>query len=99
MTATKTQTLWMHPADAAAADLHEGEQVVAFNERGGVEFTLHITEKTAPHQVVAEAVWWIARGHGDRSINALTSQRLADKGGGSTFYDVCVSVAKKSRAR
>lgn len=99
LTATKTQTLWMHPADAAAANLHEGEQVVAFNERGGVEFTLHITEKTAPHQVVAEGVWWIARGHGDRSINALTSQRLADKGGGSTFYDVCVSVAKKSRAR
>ena len=45
-------------------------------------------------QVVSEGLWWIERCPGDRSVNALTSQRLSDKGRGSTFYNVRVNVRK-----
>lgn len=91
----KTALLWMHPADAARLGLGEGDAVIGWNELGAVEFGLHITNKTAIGHVVTEGVWWISRGRGTRSVNALTSQRLADKGGGSTFYDVRINVRKK----
>ena len=42
--------------------------------------------------VVAEGVWWAVHAPGDRTVNALTSQRLTDLGGGSTFYDNRVDV-------
>jgi hypothetical protein len=41
---------------------------------------------------VAEGVWWLNHCPGPRSVNALTSQRLTDQGGGSTFYDNTVDV-------
>jgi hypothetical protein len=41
---------------------------------------------------VAEGVWWLCRAPGKRSVNALTSQRLTDRGAGSTFYDTKVNV-------
>jgi hypothetical protein len=42
--------------------------------------------------VVAEGVWWLAFAPGQRTVNALTSQRLTDQGAGSTFYDNGVDV-------
>jgi hypothetical protein len=44
--------------------------------------------------VVAEGVWWLAFAPGNRSVNALTSQRLTDLGEGSTFYDNRVDVRR-----
>jgi anaerobic selenocysteine-containing dehydrogenase len=37
-------------------------------------------------------VWWLEHAPGNRSVNALTSQRLTDRGEGSTFYDNTVDV-------
>jgi hypothetical protein len=41
---------------------------------------------------VAEGVWWTAHAPGGRNVNALTSQRLTDGPGGSTFYDNRIDV-------
>ncbi|HMK51467.1 MAG TPA: molybdopterin dinucleotide binding domain-containing protein, partial [Thermodesulfobacteriota bacterium] len=70
----------------------EGDLVVAFNQLGEVSFILRVTPKTPPGVVVAEGVWWLSQCPGPRSVNALTSQRLTDQGGGSTFYDNTVDV-------
>jgi hypothetical protein len=43
-------------------------------------------------------VWWRRFAPGDRTVNALTSQRLTDRGGGSTFYDNRVDVRANERA-
>lgn len=94
LTRSGTMVLFMHPSDAARQQLCEGERVIAWNDRGKAAFTLHITERTAPGQVVSEGVWWIEHCPGDRSVNVLTSQRLSDKGQGSTFYDVRVHVKR-----
>jgi anaerobic selenocysteine-containing dehydrogenase len=88
--------LQMNPADAAARGLGDGERVVAWNELGEVIFHLSLTAKVPAGLVVAEGVWWLAFAPGDRSVNALTSQRLTDLAGGSTFYDNRVDVRPAS---
>jgi len=85
-------TLQMNPADATAKGLTDGARAVAFNTRGEVTFILKVSAKVPPGVVVAEGVWWLKNAPGDRSINALTSQRLTDKAAASTFYDTKVDV-------
>jgi len=51
-----------------------------------------VTDKVPSGVVVAEGVWWLEHCPGPRSVNALTSQRLTDRGAGSTFYDNTVDV-------
>jgi anaerobic selenocysteine-containing dehydrogenase len=84
--------LWMHPADAQARSLSPGERVLAWNELGEATFTLVVTEDAPPGAVVAPGVFWLEHAPGLRNVNALTSQRLTDEGGGSTFYDNRVDV-------
>jgi anaerobic selenocysteine-containing dehydrogenase len=84
--------LMMNPQDAGVRDLKDGQGVTAYNAIGEAQFLLHCTPKVPPGVVVAEGVWWLEFAPGNRSINALTSQRLTDRGGGSTFYDNRVEV-------
>lgn len=92
LTKSNKMLLQMNPNDAAKIGLADGQRVLAANERGEVIFTLKVTGKVPEGVVVAEGLWWIEHAPGNRSINALTSQRLTDKGKGSTFYDVKVNV-------
>lgn len=89
-----TMALMMNPADAAAKKLLDDQQVAVFNERGEVVFTLQLTERVPSGIVVAEGVWNLDQGFNGRTVNALTSQRLTDRAGGSTFYDTKVDVRK-----
>jgi len=84
--------LQMNPDDAERKGMKEGDSVIAFNQLGEVSFILHVTPKVPSGVVVAEGIWWLNQCPGPRSVNALTSQRLTDQGGGSTFYDNTVDV-------
>nr|WP_279342491.1 molybdopterin oxidoreductase family protein [Geotalea sp. SG265] len=84
--------LKMNPLDAEQKELLDGATVCARNDLGEVIFTLSVTPKVPRGVVVAEGVWWLPFTPGSRSVNALTSQRLTDKGEGSTFYDNRVEV-------
>jgi anaerobic selenocysteine-containing dehydrogenase len=84
--------LKLAPAEAAARGLADGQRVEAFNERGLAVFLLRVTGAVPPGVAVAEGVFWLAHAPGDRNVNALTSQRLTDQAGGSTFYDNRVEV-------
>jgi len=88
----KRMTLKMNHVDAASHGLIDGQRVIAYNERGEAIFYLTITQRVPSGIVVAEGVWWLSRAPGKRSVNALTSQRLTDRGAGSTFYDTKVNV-------
>jgi len=88
----KTMVLRMNPADAEAKGMKEDDSVIVFNQLGEVSFRLHVTPKVPSGVVVAEGIWWLEHAPGQRSVNALTSQRLTDRGGGSTFYDNTVDV-------
>jgi anaerobic selenocysteine-containing dehydrogenase len=90
--------LQMNPSDAESKGLRDGERVSAFNDLGEVSFILRITPRVPQAVVVAEGIWWLAHCPGDRSVNALTSQRLTDMGGGSTFYNNTVDLRKELSA-
>jgi anaerobic selenocysteine-containing dehydrogenase len=89
--------LQMNLSDAGRKGLQDGERVSAVNDLGEVSFILRLTSNVPGGIVVAEGIWWLTHCHGDRSVNALTSQRLTDRGGGSTFYDNTVDVRKELR--
>jgi anaerobic selenocysteine-containing dehydrogenase len=86
--------LMMNPADAEARNLSDGERVTAWNNLGEVAFFLKVSAAVQPGVAVAEGVWWLEFAPGKSSVNALVSQRLTDRGGGSTFYDNGIDVRK-----
>jgi len=47
-----------------------------------------------PGVACAPAIRWPRRAPGRRNVNALTSQRLTDAGGGPVFYSCLVEVEK-----
>ncbi|MBP2636697.1 MAG: fdhF 1 [Firmicutes bacterium] len=92
LTKTNKMLLQINPHDAAKIEIADGQLVLAYNERGEVTFTAKVSDKVPGGVVVAEGLWWLEHAPGNRSVNALTSQRLTDKAQGSTFYDVKVNV-------
>jgi len=86
--------LKMNEADAARKGLEDGERVTAWNDLGAVDFLLEISAGVPAGIAVAEGVWWIEFAPGKRTVNALVSQRLTDRGNGSTFYDNRIDVRK-----
>jgi anaerobic selenocysteine-containing dehydrogenase len=86
--------LLMNRDDAAARNLVDGEMVTAWNSLGEVPFFLKVSDGVQRGVAVAEGVWWLEFAPGERSVNALVSQRLTDQGGGSTFYDNRIDVRK-----
>ncbi len=84
--------LLMNPKDAEAKHLLNGQKVVAFNERGEVQFILKFATTVPQGVVVSEGLFASEAMPGGWSVNALTSQRLTDRAEGSTLYDVKVDV-------
>lgn len=84
-------TLEMHPADARARGVCDGDQVRAFNSRGEIVLQARVDGSVSPG-VVAARLDWARFGAGARNINVLTSEKLADMGNAATFYSVCVEV-------
>ena len=83
----------VHPAEAERLGLRAGGMVVASNELGAVTFSLKTTKRVPPGIAVADGVYWLSDAPGKSTINALTSQRLTDRGHGSTFYDTKVDLS------
>jgi len=90
------QTLRLSPADAAARGLADGQRVTGFNALGEVSFVLEVTDAVPSGIAVAEGVHSLQQGNA-RNVNGLTSQRIADTGGGSTFYDNRIDVRAEAR--
>ena len=93
MEARTNQRLEIHPADAAARNLADGDPVRIFNDRGSLQLTAMLNPRLPPGVVAARLDW--AKLHPDGvNVNALTSERLTDIGTGATFYSTLVEVTK-----
>ncbi len=93
MEARTNQRLEMHPEDAHARNLDEGDRVQVCNDRGTLHLTLMLNA-SLPAGVVATRLDW-AKLHPDgANSNVLTSERLTDIGAGATFYSALVEVVK-----
>jgi anaerobic selenocysteine-containing dehydrogenase len=89
-----TATLHIESADAAARGISTGDQVRVYNDRGTCLLRAQVDGVVRPGVVCAPSVRWAKMAPDHRSGNALTSERLTDKGGGPTFYSCLVQVEK-----
>jgi anaerobic selenocysteine-containing dehydrogenase len=88
----------MHPHDALARGIGDGDYVRVYNARGSYTLRVRVNGKPRPGVVVAPSVWWKKHAPDGRNANNVTSQRTTDLGGGATFYDCRVQVERVERA-
>ncbi|MGE5357591.1 MAG: molybdopterin-containing oxidoreductase family protein [Bacteroidales bacterium] len=90
----RRHTLDMHPDDAAARHLKNGDRASAWNDRGRLDnLVVRIVAGLRPGVVhVLEG-----RSHkDDPDVNALTDDGVTDMGHGAVFYDCRVEVAARA---
>jgi anaerobic selenocysteine-containing dehydrogenase len=90
----KEPRLDIHPDDALARGIANGERVRVFNDRGSYTLKAAVSDRARPGVVVAPSVWWRKLSPDGRNANDLTSQAVADMGGAATYYDCLVEVAR-----
>ena len=90
----QTATLHLNAADAAPRGIHNSDQVRVFNDRGDVVLLARVDDSVPAGVAAAPSVRWGKRAPGRRNVNAVTSPRLTDAGGGPTFYSCLVEVER-----
>lgn len=85
-------TLRIHPIDAEARNIRSGQWVRISNERGWCRLVAEVTADVRSGVLATTTVWWPSFSPDQRNVNQTTSDRLADFGGGSTFYTNLVHV-------
>ena len=90
----QTSTVKIHQRDAAPRGISTGDQVRLFNDRGSCLLMARIDASVPPGVVCAPSTRWAKKAPASRNVNALTSERLTDFGGGPTFYSCLVEVEK-----
>jgi len=85
-------TLIIHPRDAEARGVSDGDRVRVFNDRGACGLTAHIDAAVRPGVVVGAGLWWSSAYAGGGNANHTTPDFPADMGGGSSFNTNLVQV-------
>ncbi len=83
----------LHPHDAAARCIRDGQWVCIFNDRGQFRARARVGEAVRPGVAATQGLWWMRYAPDGVNCNATTSSRLTDFGGGATFFDNLVEVA------
>jgi anaerobic selenocysteine-containing dehydrogenase len=83
----------LHPADAAARGVYDGNEVRVFNSRGSFVCAARVSDDAPRGVVVAPMGWWNSDYRDGLSGQATTSQRLTALGNAPTFNDNRVEVA------
>lgn len=75
----------IHPSDAEARRISQGDMVIVENRRGWCSLRAVVTEAVRPGVVVSPKGRWSRQGNG-RNINWTTPDALGDMAGQSTFH-------------
>ena len=86
--------LLMHPDDAAARRLQDGDPVRIYNERGEVRCNLRVGPWIRPGTVSLPKGLWRRHTANGYTTNVLAPDTLTDLGGGACFNDARVEVAR-----
>ena len=81
----------LHPCDAQARGIRDGDAVRLFNSRGEIRLRARVDGAVQPGVVAATLNWAKLTPQGT-NINSLTSEKLTDMGNSATFYSVLVEV-------
>jgi anaerobic selenocysteine-containing dehydrogenase len=90
----KRPTIELNSEDAAKRNISDGDAVRVWNERGSCNLNARISDRVMPGVAVALSIWWNKLSPGGVNVNQTASQALTDLGGGATFYDNLVEVAR-----
>ncbi len=83
----------VNPVDAAPLGIADGAHIVVASDVGSIVRKVIVSEDTLPGVVVALGQWWPKLSPDGRGLNEITSERLTDLGGGSTFGNQVVRIA------
>jgi anaerobic selenocysteine-containing dehydrogenase len=83
----------VHPVDADRFGLLDGRPARLVSRYGAIQRLVRVSTDARQGTVVALGLWWPKLAPDGKGLNDLTSERLTDLGGGSTFGNVAVSVA------
>jgi anaerobic selenocysteine-containing dehydrogenase len=83
----------LHPEDAAARGLRDGEDVTVFSERGEVRLRLRISDEVGPGVVFVPGQRPAAEA-GGTTVNMLCDTRYADLGEGATYQSTRLDVRR-----
>ncbi len=84
----------MHPTDANARGIGDGDLVRVFNDRGSMQARARVSDRARTGLVVGLSIWWKKLSPDGRNANEVTSQALTDLGNAATFYDCLVEVER-----
>ena len=79
--------LMIHPEDACALDIADGEKVILGNDRGEVRLHVRLFDGVRRGVVIAESVFPNASFEDGRGINTLTGADAIAPFGGAAFHD------------
>jgi anaerobic selenocysteine-containing dehydrogenase len=80
-------TVLIHPDDAAAAGIRDGDRVVLGNARGEVRLHARLFDGVRRGVLIAESIWPNASFQDGRGINTLTGADAIAPFGGAAFHD------------
>ncbi|WP_433136358.1 molybdopterin-containing oxidoreductase family protein [Actinomadura nitritigenes] len=81
----------VHPDDAAARGLADGQRVRVGNDRGSFEAVLRVTDQVRPGVAATSKGHW-PKFAGGSNANAVVDERATDLGGGPVFHDTRVEI-------
>jgi anaerobic selenocysteine-containing dehydrogenase len=84
--------LEIHPDDARARGIGDGQRVRVFNDRGSHVCHAVLNGRARAGVVHGLGVWWRKYGEDGTNVNQLTHQHLTDMGRAPSFYDCLVQV-------
>lgn len=101
LAALHPQQLWLHPADAAARGISDGDVVLVFNDRGRTRVPAHVTEDIASGvTALAQGAWLELDENGvdvGGCINILTGHRPTALAHGNPQHTILVEVIRYDR--
>jgi anaerobic selenocysteine-containing dehydrogenase len=90
----ETSVLRMRAVDAEPRHIRSGELVRVFNDRGSIKLTACVDGSVREGVVGIPSTRWSKMAPDGQNVNALTSDRLTDIGGGPVFYSCLVQVER-----
>jgi anaerobic selenocysteine-containing dehydrogenase len=87
----------IHPDDAAAAGIHDGDEVVLGNTRGEVRIHARLFDGVRRGVLIAESIWPNRFYPDGRGINTLTGADAIAPYGGAAFHDNKVWMRRYAR--
>jgi anaerobic selenocysteine-containing dehydrogenase len=84
----------LHPEDASIRGIVSGERVHIQSSTGSILRKVIVSDDAKLGVVIALGQWWPKLAPDRKSLNDITSERLTDLGGGSTFGNVAVQVSR-----